>query len=390
MHVIPQASALPDPMFSYTYFIQQVETRVGPQRQRFSLAQMFPWFGTLRLRGDEAAKRAEAAWFDVQRLRLQLLHRVSRLYYDYYFLKRSTDITQQNFDLLKALESVARERYRTGQTLSAVVQAQVELGRLEDQLTALKDMRPALVAKLNAAMNRKDDAPLPWPPESLDPLPELDSQSVQNDLLVKNPDLARLTSLAETQRLAAELARKKGLPNITLGVSVIDTEDAVMPNVSDSGKDPVMATITLNLPIWRGKIRAAETEARLRRRALMEEKQDTADVLRGDAELALYHYRDAKRKIGLYEDTLLPKANQSFEVAQQAFQSGAVDFMTVVDAQRVLLEFQLQAAKARAEQGKRYAEIQMLTGTGSLPPPGTGAGVVGAVVRDVPDQAEKR
>ena len=35
---IPQARALSDPRFSYRYFIKEVETRVGPQRQAFELA----------------------------------------------------------------------------------------------------------------------------------------------------------------------------------------------------------------------------------------------------------------------------------------------------------------------------------------------------------------
>jgi len=44
---IPQAEALPDPKFTYGYFIREVETRVGPQRQKFGIMQVFPWFGKI-------------------------------------------------------------------------------------------------------------------------------------------------------------------------------------------------------------------------------------------------------------------------------------------------------------------------------------------------------
>ncbi|MDD3605166.1 MAG: hypothetical protein PHD86_08265, partial [Kiritimatiellae bacterium] len=47
---IPQVRALPDPRFNYAYFVEEVETRVGPQKQRLGLSQVFPWFGTLKLR----------------------------------------------------------------------------------------------------------------------------------------------------------------------------------------------------------------------------------------------------------------------------------------------------------------------------------------------------
>ena len=364
MEIIPQATSLPDPRLSYTYYIQEVETRVGPQRQSFSLSQMFPWFGKLRLRGDAAAKAAEAAWLDFQSQRLGLFYRVSVLYHDYYYLKEAIDVNQGNFDLLKSLEAVARERYRTGQALPSVMQAQVELGKLEDRLRSLRELRPALVAKLNAALNRDRAAPLGWPSELPSVMPELQAETILAEVRMRNPELARLGALAEKEQMAGELARKNGYPDITLGLSVVDTDDALMSGARDSGKDPVMATIAINLPIWRGKYRAERRGALLRRSALLEQQEDRDNGLYADAALALYHYADAARKVGLYRDTLLPKAEQSLGVAQQAFQTGKTEFLAVIDAQRILLEFQLSAAQARSEQGKRFAEIQMLTGAG--------------------------
>jgi outer membrane protein TolC len=53
---IPQAGALPDPRFAYSYFIEHVQTR-----QRVGLIQMFAWFGTIAARTDAAAAAAKAA-----------------------------------------------------------------------------------------------------------------------------------------------------------------------------------------------------------------------------------------------------------------------------------------------------------------------------------------
>jgi len=58
---IPQAKSLPDPKFTYGYFITEVETRVGPQRQKFDLMQTFPWFGVIKARTDRASAKAKAA-----------------------------------------------------------------------------------------------------------------------------------------------------------------------------------------------------------------------------------------------------------------------------------------------------------------------------------------
>ena len=39
--------SLPDPTFTVSAFGRMIETRVGTQEARFSVMQMFPWFGTL-------------------------------------------------------------------------------------------------------------------------------------------------------------------------------------------------------------------------------------------------------------------------------------------------------------------------------------------------------
>jgi outer membrane protein TolC len=59
---VPQVSSLPDPSLNVSAFGQMVETRVGQQMARFSLSQMFPWFGTLAAQKDAAALAAEAQY----------------------------------------------------------------------------------------------------------------------------------------------------------------------------------------------------------------------------------------------------------------------------------------------------------------------------------------
>ena len=73
---VPQAESLPDPRFTYRYFIREVETRVGAQRQGFSLSQTFPWFGKLALRGGAAAEAARAEQQRFQAAKLKLFQQV--------------------------------------------------------------------------------------------------------------------------------------------------------------------------------------------------------------------------------------------------------------------------------------------------------------------------
>ncbi|NQT91642.1 MAG: TolC family protein, partial [Lentisphaerae bacterium] len=349
---IPQARSLPDPRFNYTYFIEEVETRVGPQRQKFGVAQMFPWFGKLRSRGDVAAGTAAAAGQVYEKTKLRLFYRVKATYHEYWYLAQAVAVTEEHIKLVANLEGVARTRFKTGAAPhSAVMQAQVELAKLDDRLRSLESMREPIAAKLNAALNRPTHLPLPWPRS----LPEFavsftDVQAMQW-LAENNPDLRRLDHLADKEEAVIALAGKSYYPDITLGVDYVDTGDALNPDLADSGKDPVMAMVSVSLPIWYGKYRAAEREARLKKAAVENERADTGKRLESDLALALFHFRDAERKIDLHANTLVPKAEQSLGVARQGFEAGKTSFIALIDAQRLLLEFQLAGQRARADRG---------------------------------------
>ena len=58
LEVAPQVKALPDPQVAFGYFIQPVETRVGPQQFKISASQMFPWFGTLKAKENAADRKS--------------------------------------------------------------------------------------------------------------------------------------------------------------------------------------------------------------------------------------------------------------------------------------------------------------------------------------------
>jgi cobalt-zinc-cadmium efflux system outer membrane protein len=360
---IPQARTLPDPRFNYTYFIEEVETRVGPQRQKFGVMQVFPWFGTRKLRGDAASEAAAAAGEVYERSKLHLFYRVKAAYYDYWYLAQAVAVTRQHIKLVTNLEAVARIRFKAGVTPhSAVIQAQVELGKLTDRLQSLESLRRPIVARLNAALNRPVHLPLPWPRA----LPVFDTGFTDEQavawLAESNPDLRRLDHLVEKEEAGIKLAKRSYYPDIALGVDYVDTDDALNPGVTDSGKDPLMATVSVNLPLWFGKNRAAEREAHLRKAAAVNDRDDTSRRLESNLELALYHFRDAERKINLYGDTLVPKAEQSLAVAQQGFEGGGTSFIALIDAQRLLLEFQLAQRRAQADRGTRLAEVEMLVG----------------------------
>lgn len=377
---IDQVTALPDPRFSYRYYLQEVETRVGPQEHAFGLSQTFPWFGKLDLQGDVASSGAEAARERFESKKNALVAEVIRAYLEYYHLGRAVAVVRGNRDLVQHLERVARARYGVGQARHPdIVRAQVELGQLENQLSSLEDRRTPLQARLNAALHRPADAPIAFPAEvRVLPL-TVSNEEVLERIARTNPELRALEREVESAAAAAELAEKDFLPDVTLGVDYIATGEARMPGVRGSGDDALIAGLSINLPIAHGKYRAAEREARARQRSSALRRDDLLNRYRAEAATALFRLRDAERQIALYRDTLLPKARESLSTTQAAYSSGHATFTDLVDAQRVLLSFELSYERSSADHGQWRAELERLVGA-ALP-----GSVIETPVQD-PDQ----
>ncbi len=359
---VPQVRALPDPRFNYGYFVEQVETRVGPQRQRFGISQTFPWFGKLRLRGNQAGEAAIVAQMGYDQARLQLYMEVKRAYFELAYLRQAIELTRENIELVQHLENVAQARFRTGSEVSGVVKAQVELGQLEDRLHTLRDLRAPLTAQLNAALNRALEAPVPWPREVAVRRVEIDDEALVQQVIATNPELAELDAQIRASAHGIDLARKAFYPDLTLGVDYVETRDAPLAGVADSGKDPVMVMGSINLPLWLGKNRAGLREAEARLSSANKSRENRENGLLADLKMAIYRFREAERKISLFGDTLTPLAKNSLDVSEQAYQAGGADFLQLIDAQRLLLDVQLSYQRAIADREQRLAQIEMIVG----------------------------
>lgn len=364
---ISQAFSLPDPQFTYTDYIESVETRVGPQRRAYSINQKFPLPDKLWIRKNKAFRASEEAFYNFNRRRLELINKITDAYYEYAYLSKAVLLMKENIKLLKNFESVAQAKYKSGMVQNQdLLKVQVELGKLENDLLSLEDLRLPLVARLNALLYLPKDTMLPWPDETLeDVVLEQKYEEVgglYDEAVKNNPELLSLTENIGKNKDALKLAKRDYFPDLTVGVTGIDTGPAVNPNTADSGKDALMVMFSVNVPIWFDRLNAGVQDAKASLKAaesLLENKQN--ELL---SQLALVHYklRDALRQSYLYKDALLPKAVQTLNATQSGYEGGKVEFLSLIDAQRVLLNFQLAYYRHNANFYQRLSELKSLLG----------------------------
>ncbi len=356
--------SLPDPRVTFGWSAEDVETRVGPQKSKVAVRQRLPWFGKLGRRQDVAERGADVAAARVDERRLRLRRDVGVAWYDLWWAGRALEITRENLSLLGNLERAARERYRVGRTEHAdLIRLQIEVGKLEDLVRTREDALAPVRARLNALMNRSETAPVPLPTDrpGAGAAPDL-SGDLRVSLAESSPAVRireRQTSWADAR---LDAARRERWPDWTLGVDWVRTDDALDPSMEDSGKDPLILSLAIDLPVFRGKHDGPVREAQERRLAADRRRAEEENAATVRAEEILYHWRDADRRADLYGNLLLPKAQEALEATLTGYRTGKSSFLDLIDAQRTLLAMELERERAVADRGRNAAELEAVTG----------------------------
>lgn len=365
---IPQAAALPDPMLQITHFVESVQTRTGPQEYILMLSQRVPWFGRLSGRADAAGAEAEAIHYAFQARQLMVARLVGTGFYDYAYNGKAIELTTQNLALLERLEPQVEERARTGGNLNGLLRIRVEIGKLRDRLASLQQQRLQLSARLAALLALPGGETLPWPEwtsdasisnATSDAMP--DATTLRAAIEANNPELLMLQRKIASARARVELARLEARPDFNVGVTYIQVGDPVVnPTTPDAGRDPWGVTLSVNFPIWNRRTSAARLEATATHRAGESELDDRRNQLRADALVALSALGDARRRMRLYENDLVPLARQAVENTVTGYQGGSATLLELIDSERTQLALELEHWRARADAAQQQIILQTL------------------------------
>lgn len=363
----PQVTSLEDPMFGAT---------IGPGTfgpddpgiefaYRLEISQKLPFPGKLKLRGDNALAEASAAGLDVDDMRLQLAESARMAFYDYYLVDRALEVNDESLRLLREFRKNAQTRYQTGLVPEQdVLQADVEIGKEQNRRLELEQMHVVTVAQINTLMHLPPDQRLPPPPKQLKATEKLpDAQILRTIALARRPDLKALSDRIAAEEATLALAQKEFYPDF----EPFFMYDRFMGNVSDNRDLAAMLGVRLNLPVY-GRRRygaIAEAEARIgQRRAELAKQTDRVNfqVLEAHARV-----QQSERSVQLYHDTILRAAEANVKAAQSAYTTGKIPFLSLIEAQRNVVNLRDRYYQTLAEYFRRRAALERAVG-GPLSP----------------------
>jgi len=356
---VPQAKSLPDPVMAFGYFLSPVETRIGPQEFRISASQMFPWFGELKAREQAAAYMAKAKYEAFIDARNKLYFDVKKLYYQLFYLEESIRTTDENIVLVRSMQDLARIKFESGKApMVDVLRADLEINKLNERLAFFEDTRKPLEAAFKEKLN-DSTLILVWPDTLTSASWLLDKEATRDSIRKANP---RLKSLGEQEKAWGyqhEAAIKAGYPSINLGIDYINVGQRTDLNPAGNGRDAFLPKIGFTLPVYRNKYRAMQQETVLMQRSVAQQKTEIQNRLDTELETADRDLQDAERRIALYRDQLII-AKQALSILISAYSSAGSDFEEVLRMDRMLLNYELQLAKATTDQNTAVANLRYL------------------------------
>jgi outer membrane protein TolC len=337
--------SLPDPKFTFQAYITDVLTSLMP-----GLMQEFPGRGKLKAAANVASAESRTKYFAFETSVLQTAFAVKQAYYQLWFLDEKIGINRQTLGLLADLEKNARARNQVGQvTLQDVYRAQIEQDRVATEISDLEDSRHPLIAQLKAALGLPREQPDPPVPTRFESTAlNLAGGKLLDIAFERNPRLNAMKSDVRLAEAYIAMARKAKSPDFAVGLQAeVYTPPFYWPQAS------------MSLPIWRDKIAAQIASAqagKLAAEARLTSEQITMTV---DFAMKTYEYREATRALALLQDKLVPKARMSLEIARGGYGAGQIDFFNLIDAQRTLLNFQLEEVETRTRREIILADLSL-------------------------------
>ncbi|MCI0505848.1 MAG: TolC family protein [Gammaproteobacteria bacterium] len=352
------AGALEDPMFRME--LQDIDPD-NPQflpgqvgATKYTVLQNFPLWGKRDLRHDAALSAADEALGRLRATSAELHARVKSAFARYFYVHHAQRLTADVLSLLQDLERIAQTRYSTGLAPQQdVIKAQTEQTALRLELLSLQAEKRQAQARLNALLNRSVAEPLGDPVELRAPPPSIDTARLEERARQGNPQLMVTNAQIQGAQSNDRLVEKNRYPDLTVGVSPIQREDRI---------DSWELMFEVNIPLQQSARRGQESEAGAMLAAAQQRVQAILAQVSGEIQGAAAGFEAAREQEQLLRSTLLPQAEATFSSALASYQTGKVDFATLLEAQRSIRAARIGLLKARVEVELRLAEIERLTG----------------------------
>jgi len=361
-HQVPVAASLPDPMLNVTAQPEPVQTAAGQQELIVAANQKFLLFGKLGTRANVAEAQTNVARAQLAAVELATVAKVKRAYYELYFIQQATSVTEAEQKLLVQIREVANTRYKAARTSQQdVLRADLEISNVESELIQLRQRLKSGQARLARLLHIAPQTQVAALTNlAVEKAPQ-DLEMLQHQAVAARPELHALLAAVRRDRSTVNLARLDYKPDVTLGLSWIDVATAGVSPVAN-GRDSFLLSAGVNLPIYRKRLDSSIRSAEAKVVSTVREYDSLRDGTLEEVTDLFAKARSQEDQLLLFREDILPKARQTLEVSNQAYNVGEVDFLQLIDNWRELLRYEINYYRLEASLRQTLAELERVVG----------------------------
>jgi cobalt-zinc-cadmium efflux system outer membrane protein len=363
---IPQAGSLPDPMFKATLSNLPTDSwkldRTPMSGIELTLTQTIPFPGKLGSRKNIAQNLAGKAEKEYESIWDFIVAELKTNYHQLYLIEKSIQITQQNKSLLQDFAEIASTRYSVGSGLQQdVLKAQVEVSKMTDVLISLEEMKRIYQAKINVLLDRDPQDSLGRPQDPVFRELGFTELELQKMALAENPALQGMDLMVKAAESSYRLAKKQYLPDFTLSASYRLREEVPMDPVKGVNFFSASAGINIPLYFW-SKQKKQVHEKKLDWKSAGEKYESTRNTIKLSVSRLFYSLEKYREEVQLYGTSILSQARQSLESARSGYQVGKVDFLTLLNNQVTLFNYEIAYHQAISSYFMTVAKLEEMVG----------------------------
>ncbi|NET36863.1 MAG: TolC family protein [Cyanothece sp. SIO1E1] len=354
----PQFSQLPQPEVGIGAFVAPVETRLGAQQARFSVSQMFPWFGTLDSKAQLAQARALVEKERIGDLSLALIFKLKSAYFQLYEIRQTQNILQRKSSLLDRLRELALNQIESGSGSAAdVLRVELQLQALEQEVKILKNKEKQPLATINHLLKRSLSDPINTPDTLEFAALEVRPDSLRATLMTQHPRLIGLTQKQAVSQRALRVNKLEGKPSFGVGADYILLNQRTDVNPPQNGRDILQVSAKVSVPLYRKKYEAKKREEKLKIEALNYEKEAVIQDFLNGIDQAVTAHEEAALRLALYQQQIETTQTAS-RFTQATYSNSGSRFDELLQLEQELIQYDLQILKAIVNSHLAKASIE--------------------------------
>jgi len=355
---IPQELLPADPMLGYGYdeIRAGVPGLMGKPMRSYSISQNMPFPTKLILHSKIASREAKILFQAYREKERDVIARTKNAYFDTWLAESNIVVTDENYTLLKQFYSSASSRYSVGKTSQQdVLKAEVELAKVQNSLVLLEEKRQIACAKLSILMNKDPRLDIAIGKEIETPTIEASLDELSAMAKEKRPRLQAFRFAIEKGKDAYMLAWNEFLPDIS---------GRFQQMISDGKGGKWAGTLGISVPIWfwvkqSSGVKQMKSELNM----IKAEYNVMENIVLFEVKEAFAKVTSQKRLKEIFETSFVPQAEAALKASLTGYEAGQIDFLNLLDSQRMLLDIKLEYNGIIAELETSKAYLEKAVGT---------------------------